>query len=243
MSEEQEKDNVAAEVRNLTNFNDFSLDNLKSHFETCLADDGSISIDKYLLGYDELYKFLNLLGTVFGWVATEVYNKMETVRGHRKSDQAAKYETIQTMLEYEIKTNMIKPKAKDFTTGSRNLLRLHWALEYISSFLQAVPDLDANDKCCQTSKEAYKKTLMKNHPWVVQKATLMAMNTLPTKVVLIQKFCKSEDKEAIEKTTAALQESAKAMNKVYEATQELYKEKNLLNLPWYYNYVPRFFRN
>jgi hypothetical protein len=32
-----------------------------------------------------------------------------------------------------------------------------------------------------------------------------------------------------------LQESAKAMNKVYEATQDLYKEKNLLNLPWNYN--------
>ena len=156
-------------------------------------------------------------------MATELYNKMETVRGHRKSDQAAKYETIQTMLEYEIKEKIIKPKAKDFTTGSRNLLRLHWALEYISSFLQAVPDLDANDKCCQTSK-----------------ATLMAMNTLPTKVVLIQKFCQSEDKEAIEKTTAALQESAKAMNKVYEATQVLYKEKNLLNLPWYCNYLESF---
>ena len=241
MSDEQKKNNVAAKVgRNSETINDFSLDNLKSHFETCLAEDGSIFIDKYLLGYDELYKFLNLLGTVFGWVATELYNKMETVRGHRKSDQAAKYETIQTMLEYEIKEKIIKPKAKDFTTGSRNLLRLHWALEYISSFLQAVPDLDANDKCCQTSKEAYKKTLMKNHPWVIQKATLMAMNTLPTKVVLIQKFCQSEDKEAIEKTTAALQESAKAMNKVYEATQVLYKEKNLLNLPWYCNYLESF---
>ena len=231
MSEEQEKNNVAAKVGN----SEFSLDNLKSHFETCLAEDGSISIDEYLLGYDELYKFLNLLGTVFGWVATEVYNKMENVRGHRNSDQAAKYETIQTMLEYEIRTNMIKPKAKDFTNGSRNLLRLHWALEYVSSFFQAIPDLDANDKCCQSSKEAYKKTLMKNHPWVVQKAALMAMNTLPTKVVLIQKFCKSEDKEAIEKTITALQESAKAMNKVYEATQDLYKENNLLNLPWNYN--------
>ena len=227
MSEEQEKNNVAAKVGH----SEFSLDNLKSHFETCLAEDGSISIDKYLLGYDELYKFLNLLGTIFGWVATELYNKMETVRGHRNSDQAAKYETIQTMLEYEIRTNMIKPKAKDFTNGSRNLLRLHWALEYVSSFFQAIPDLDANEKCCQSSKEAYKKTLMKNHPWVVQKAALMAMNTLPTKVVLIQKFCKSEDKEAIEKTITALQESAKAMNKVYEATQDLYKENNLLNLP------------
>ena len=50
MSEEQEKNNVAAEAGSEVNSDDFSLDNLKSHFETCLAEDGSISIDKYLLG-------------------------------------------------------------------------------------------------------------------------------------------------------------------------------------------------
>ena len=50
MSEEQEKNNVAAEAGSEVNSDGFSLDNLKSHFETCLAEDGSISIDKYLLG-------------------------------------------------------------------------------------------------------------------------------------------------------------------------------------------------
>jgi len=60
---------------------------------------------------------LNLLGTVFGWVATDVYNKMETVRGHRKGDQSTKYETVQTMLAHEIETNMIKPKARDSTVS------------------------------------------------------------------------------------------------------------------------------
>jgi hypothetical protein len=29
------------------------------------------------LGYEELYKFLNLLGTVFGWVASDVHAKLE----------------------------------------------------------------------------------------------------------------------------------------------------------------------
>ena len=50
MSEEQEKNNVAAEAGSEVNSDNFSLDNLKSHFETCLAEDGSIYIDKYLLG-------------------------------------------------------------------------------------------------------------------------------------------------------------------------------------------------
>ena len=50
MSEEQEKNTVTAEAGSEVNSDEFSLDNLKSHFETCLAEDGSISIDKYLLG-------------------------------------------------------------------------------------------------------------------------------------------------------------------------------------------------
>jgi len=91
---------------------EFSLDNLKSHFEKCIGENGEVYVDKYLLGYDELYKFLNLLGTVFGWVATDVFNKMEIVRGHRKGENGAKYETIQTMLNFEIESNMIKPKLK-----------------------------------------------------------------------------------------------------------------------------------
>jgi len=229
MSEEQEQ--IVNGAASTDNPEDFSLEKLKNHFETCLGEDGSINIDKYLLGYDELYKFLNLLGTVFGWVATDVYNKMETVRGHRKGDQSTKYETIQTMLAHEIETNMIKPKARDSTTGTRNLLRLHRALEYINAFLKGVPELDANDKCCQMSQEAYKKTLMKWHPWVVQKAASMAMNLLPTKNGLIEKLCNPDDDEAIKEATKTLLEAVQAMTKVYELTQELYKEKDLLNLP------------
>ena len=37
-------------------------------------------MDFYILGYDELYKFLNLLGTVFSWVASDVHAKLEVAR-------------------------------------------------------------------------------------------------------------------------------------------------------------------
>ena len=50
MSEEQEQKNGAAEAVTTSNPEDFSLDRLKSHFETCIGEDNSINIDKYLLG-------------------------------------------------------------------------------------------------------------------------------------------------------------------------------------------------
>ena len=55
---------------------DFSLERLRSSFEGCIADDGKILLKNYIIGFEELYKFLNLLGTVFGWVSTDVDNKI-----------------------------------------------------------------------------------------------------------------------------------------------------------------------
>ena len=51
------------------------------YFDSSITPEGHLSVDKYILGYEELYKFLNLLGTVFGWVASDVHAKLE-VRKH-----------------------------------------------------------------------------------------------------------------------------------------------------------------
>jgi len=118
---------------------DFSLDNLKLQFEECLKDDNTISLEKYILGYEELFKFLNLLGTVFGWVASDIDAKMEILRGLKNGEQSEKYQFVQSMIQYEVDNNLIKHKAKDSSTGTRNLLRLHRALEYIVAFLEGKP--------------------------------------------------------------------------------------------------------
>merc|ERR1719220_1721452 len=140
---------------------DFSLDTLRTSFEGCITEDGKILLKNYITGFDELYKFLNLLGTVFGWVSTDVDNKIEVLRQHRKGEHATEYENVQDMIAFEVKNNLIKPKARDSSTGARNLLRLHRALEYIIAFLKGIPDLGTDEKCCPLSQDAYKRTLMK----------------------------------------------------------------------------------
>ena len=114
------------------------------------------------------------------------------LRLHRNGENADKYENVQDMVAYEVNNKLIKPTARDSTTGSRNLLRLHRALEYIIGFLKGVPDLEVDAKCCPLSQEAYKKTLMKHHVWVVQKAALLAMHMLPLKRGLLEKLCGKE---------------------------------------------------
>ena len=216
----------------------------------CIDAEGKIILTHYIVGYEELYKFLNLLGTVFGWVSTDVDAKLNVIRDHRQSESSENYQDVRSMLKYEVYSQLtwlqtavacfivffqvdnklIKHKAKDSKTGSRNLLRLHRALEYIVAFLEEVPNLDTNDKCCTISQNAYKATLQKFHPWVVQKAALLAMNLLPTKAGLIEKIC-GDDEAKIKRAHEALPLAVKAMQSVYKKTEEVYLEFELLNLP------------
>lgn len=67
-----------------------------------------------------------------------------------------------------MENNLIKTKKKDDPSGSRTLLRLHRALEYIYEFLGSLEDIDDETYVGQVSKDAYEKSLMKYHPWIVQ---------------------------------------------------------------------------
>ena len=68
----------------------------------------------------------------------------------------------------QVEHDLIKTKKKDDPSGSRTLLRLHRALEYIIAFLHKLDDMQGPDLCSVQSVEAYEATLMKYHPWVVQ---------------------------------------------------------------------------
>lgn len=224
--------NGASSIESTTSENTtgFNLDLLSKHFNDCLDPaTGTLDMNAYIRGYEEIYKFLNLLGTVFGWVATDVHAKLEVLRGHCAGANKDKYVSIQSMVDFEVSSNLIKPKAKDSSTGSRNLLRLHRALDFVSGFLEVLPSLSNKENCCPSAQAAYKKGLAKHHPWVVQKAATMGMNLLPTKEGLIAKFCANE--EEVEKASRTLGEATKAMNEVYAKTQEIYAEKNILDLP------------
>ena len=57
------------------------------------------------------------------------------------------------------------------------------------------------------------------------------MHMLPTKEGLIQKICDLEDEESTKKAAETLEKSVTIMKQVYDVTQELYTQKELLALP------------
>lgn len=60
-------------------------------------------------------------------------------------------------------------------------------LDFIREFLQQLGDLADIDKTAYCCQDAYNKTLAKHHPWVIRKAAVVAMYTMPTREVLFKK--------------------------------------------------------
>jgi len=209
---------------------EFQLEVLTNHFDKATATPG-ICVTSYIKGYREVYKFLNLLGTVFGWVGSDVWAKIVTLQKYLDGAEHANYENAKAMIEYEIKHDLIKTKKKDDPSGTRTLLRLHRALEYIIAFLHKLEDIQDTDLCSVISVEAYEATLMKYHPWVVQKAAKLAMKLLPTKGGLILKVHPEGSEAGIKKTLEDFPKAVLAMRKSYDALQVYYKDNNLLDIP------------
>jgi len=233
-----DKDTTAEEVKEMTQEmeivdiggGEFSLVVLADQFTKCQKNPEH-TLQEYIAGYKEVYKFLALLGSVFGWVGSDVYAKITTLEKYLAGDNKEHYQTIKSMIDYEVKNDLIKTKKRDDPSGSRTLLRLHRALEYIIGFLHKLEDIPDEGYCSVISREAYEATLMKYHPWVVQKAAKLAMGLLPTKKGLIAKVCPDGDEAALKKAHQDFPKAVTAMRSVYEATQVFYRDNNLLEIP------------
>lgn len=209
---------------------EFSLEKLTKHFNECTATQG-LGLSSYVKGYREVYKFLHLLGTVFGWVGSDVWAKIVTLEKYLEGENKEHYTNIKSMIAYEMEHDLIKQKKKDDPSGSRTLLRLHRALEYIIAFLHNLEDIQDADLCSVISVKAYEGTLMKYHPWVVQKAAKLAMRLLPTKAGLILKVHPEGSEEGIKRTLENFPKAVSSMRAAYDAMHIFYEEKDLLNIP------------
>lgn len=218
-------------VEDLEVAKDFSLEKLHIHFKQCLNNAEELTIADYLAGYREVYKFLTLLGSVFTWVAADVQTKINTLHEYNTGENKHQYQTIKQMIDYEIEQNMIFRNKRDDPSGSRTLLRLHRALEFVVAFLGKLKDLEDGDKIAPVSRDAYEQTLMKHHIWAVQKAAKLAMSLLPTKGGLVQKVCPGAEAEALVKVEADFVLAVESMNNVFVKAQIYYEEKDLLNIP------------
>jgi hypothetical protein len=158
-------------------------------------------------------------------VASDLEDKIRILSSWRQSDRGSHYQSIQSMIEHEVGLKFhLDGRMK---SGSRTLLRLHRALEFIIEFIDRLGTSTDEDNTSTIASEVYYKTLARYHPWLVQKMADLAMYMLPSRRQLIQVMCKHDYNHVIQ----MLSDVTAAGRPVYDITQRLYTQYDLHSLP------------
>ena len=166
-----------------------------------------------------------LLGYVFGFVADDVNEKLDIMRQHRRSSAGSNYITVDSMVEFETTRGLTK--STDRPSGSRTLLRLHRALQFIVAFLRGVRSLNSAESISGIAGKAYEGTLAAYHGWFVRTGVYLAMYTLPTKHGLAMGMgMKNEDEN-----DNILDQLCGRLQCVYDRVQAIFRQYDVLDLP------------
>ncbi|XP_061197722.1 ceramide-1-phosphate transfer protein-like [Saccostrea echinata] len=205
---------------------DFDLEVVHQGFLRCRQNNDQLILRDYLEAYHELNRFFRLSGRLFGFVAKDLEEKIHVLESHMNSPNGQHYNTIQSMIEFEVTNKITKVKHK-LPSGSRSLLRLHRGLEFILEFMKRLGQSSDDDRSSLIAAETYKDTLSKYHPWIVQKMAGVAMYMLPSRRQLFETMCKHDYTHASE----LLESVVNVGEPVYDRTQNIFSEHELLDLP------------
>ncbi|KAJ7306406.1 hypothetical protein JRQ81_009753 [Phrynocephalus forsythii] len=205
------------------------LRNVLVTFKSCLADNQEILMDPYLKGWKGLVRFLNTMGTIFSFISKDAVAKIQIMETFRSGDQKESYATLQSMVQYELSNSLVDLKQPGSypTSGCRTILRLHRALHWLQLFLEALQTSEADAQTSVLCTDSYNASLANHHAWIIRKAATMAFYALPTRDAFLANMRVGTNEEAI----AMLEEALPHIRKVYEVTESLYAQHNLLELP------------
>ncbi|XP_022233924.1 ceramide-1-phosphate transfer protein [Drosophila obscura] len=204
----------------------FDIEKVAELFASSLLGEDDVLLDAYLAAYEEIMKFFQLMGSIFGFVSSDVREKIDILYELRKTDtEEQKYfETFNAMLVYERDANLLS--SKGYVSGSRTLLRLHRGLEFFYEFLKRLQDLQNEEKTSGVCRAAYDDTLGKHHAFLIRKGARLAMYAMPSRGDLLTRVCQD-----VPSAIALLPEMLGNTRKVYDRTEQLYTLHDLHNLP------------
>ncbi|XP_055859199.1 ceramide-1-phosphate transfer protein [Episyrphus balteatus] len=202
----------------------FNIERCLEKFNASLKDEDDVLLDEYLQGFEEINSFFHLMGTVFGFVSSDVRAKIDILADFRKKENSEQFTSIKQMIEYEKSGGLLNDTS--YVSGSRTLLRLHRGLEFVHEFLLRVGDLGECDKTSGCCKSAYNDTLSKHHSWLIRRGALVAMYAMPTKGELLKRVGVSQSR-----ATEILPDMLKATKIVHNRTESLYTLFELHELP------------
>lgn len=204
----------------------FSLNVVARSLNECLATPQEMKIDPYLAAFKELQKFFHDLGTVFGFINSDLDSKIVIMEEYRANPKVAKhYEGLCSMIAFEKSSKAIEDQNKP--SGSRTLLRLHRALEFIARLFQRLSTANDDMGMGGLAQESYEETLARHHPWLIRKGATWALLALPTLRKAFSK-ARTEEKDQLRTLMQTVSDNA---YRVFQFTEAVYKKHGLLDLP------------
>ncbi|KAG8568953.1 hypothetical protein GDO81_014217 [Engystomops pustulosus] len=208
----------------------FSLREVLVSFKSCLVDDDQdVLVEHYLDGWKGLVRFMNSLGTIFSFVSKDAVNKIQIMENYLKGEHGERYRTLQSMVEYELSSNLVDltKRGSHPESGCRTILRLHRALRWLQLFLEKLRTSTEDSKTSTLCTEAYNASLANHHPWIIRKTATVAFLALPVRNTFFEVMNVGTTEDVVD----MLGEAMPYVSNVYDLTQELYSQHNLLDLP------------
>lgn len=172
---------------------------------------------------------MNSLGTVFSFVSKDAVSKIQIMENYLSGEHRERYRTLQSMVEYELSSNLVdlNKRGSHPESGCRTILRLHRALRWLQLFLEKLRTSTEDSKTSTLCAEAYNDSLANHHPWLIRKTANVAFLILPTRNTFFEILNVGTTEEVVD----MLGEAMPYVSNVYDFTQELYSQHNLLDLP------------
>ncbi|KNC87623.1 hypothetical protein SARC_00254 [Sphaeroforma arctica JP610] len=179
---------------------------------------------EYIAAIKEMCNFFNICGSGFGFVTSDVSQKLILLEKHRtERDLPNGIDNLQGMMQWEEDNDMFDKDVK--YNGARTLLRLNRASQFVMLLIKYIME---REKASMSSNayDAYSETLMRFHSWMIKKAVGVAVYAIPSRHTLLKNMKMTED-EARE----SLPRLVVAIDTVFSALDKHYTEHKLQKLP------------
>uniref|UniRef100_A0A0K0DA31 GLTP domain-containing protein n=1 Tax=Angiostrongylus cantonensis TaxID=6313 RepID=A0A0K0DA31_ANGCA len=130
----------------------FRIETVLKNFEAASSEDHNEDVNLvYFIGaYEELTKFIGLLGKIFHFVQIDVREKTNKLQYLWETNPDS-YRSVKSMVVFE--------NEKRHYPGSKALLALHRALEFIVAFLNALAESTNDESVSSICRRTYDDTL------------------------------------------------------------------------------------
>ncbi|CAJ0572110.1 unnamed protein product, partial [Mesorhabditis spiculigera] len=214
----QGKDSRTAAIINPMAFDVVKVADL---FEKALIEqhETDVTLELFVSAYEELNKFIGMLGKIFQFVQADVRAKTTRLRELSGKDPV-KYESAEAMFAHEVDLKKYN--------GAKSLLALHRALQFIVDFMEALASSTDDASVAEICRVSYGRTLAKHHGWAIRQAVSLAAYTLPSRRQLV--LCVVEQPPSDEFVKEAILRVVRSGQAVFDRLNVYYDRHELHNL-------------